>query len=710
MEHRDVRAAAGKLKRATEALERVERRSARLEKEILTAADILRERQAVAMLSGMSVDELNRDKRGIRVSALKSAGLCDLAQVYALSRGRLESIPGIGETGAYRIYTAVRAIADAAREGVRLKLDAGDKSPEFYRLISALHLYSRLERPLMEAKELLYDFGPQCDKALAESGVAQGRISWFFASREAREQAKAAADELMALAGCGLTEKIEAVCADFERIDRSDAADPMADFLAAPARYAITLEFVTGFSGESGAGPLPEELVRRVEQRKLDLRHLKATLRPYQSFGAKYILCQKRCLLGDEMGLGKTMQAIAAMCALKAEGAERFLVVCPASVLVNWCREVAKFSDLPVTEIHGGDRQDELYSWIKEGCVAVTTYETARTLALPEGFHIDMLTVDEAHYVKNPTALRSRAVLRLSAAAGHVLFMTGTPLENKVEEMCALLSMLDRDTAEAAEKLRYISEAPKFRETVAPVYLRRTREAVLTELPEKIEKEQWCRPSLSDLKHYFAHVMTKNFMGMRRVGWHVSDLSKSSKAARLSEIIEMARAEGRKLLVFSFFRDTAEKVMALAGEQAFGPINGAVPPDKRQQIVDAFTAAPPGALLMCQITAGGTGLNIQAASVVVFCEPQIKPSLETQAISRAYRMGQGRSVLVYRLLCENTVDERLVELLREKQELFDCFAEDSAAGLESLESGEMKLWIEQLISEEAARMEQIPLL
>jgi len=276
-----------------------------------------------------------------------------------------------------------------------------------------------------------------------------------------------------------------------------------------------------------------------------------------------------------------------------------------------------------------------------------------------------------------------------------------------VDEMLSLLSMLNRDTADAAAQLRYISDAPKFRECIAPVYLRRTREDVLTELPEKIEKDQLCRPTLSDLKHYFAHVMAKNFMGMRRIGWHVSDLSKSSKAARLSEIIAQARLEGRKVLVFSFFRETAEKVLQLAGENAFGPINGGVPSAKRQEIVDAFTAAPPGAVLMCQITAGGTGLNIQAASVVVFCEPQIKPSLETQALSRAYRMGQTRSVLVYRLLCENTVDERLVELLRDKQELFDCFAEDSVAGRESIESGEMKLWIDGLIAEELRRMEAI---
>lgn len=707
MDHRKVREAAARLRRALDALGKVERRGVELEKEILDACAFLKERQVKAMLAGMNVEELNRDKRGIRVAALKAAGYTDLAQLYQLSRGKLESIPGIGESSAYLIYKTLRQIADTLRASARIKLSTEDKSAEFARLIEKLYLYARLERPLMAARELSFDFAAQSEQALEECSSVTGVLGWLFSSRETKERAETAAQELLALAACGFTEKTAKVSAEFWRINALPAGDAMADFAASPARYAITLEFVSGVSGESGQrGDVPEELVQKVNRINPDLSLLSATLRPYQLFGTKYILSQGRCLLGDEMGLGKTMQAIAAMAALRAEGAERFLVVCPASVLVNWCREVAKSSALPVTEIHGGDKLDELYTWLKEGCVAVTTYETARSFALPEGFMLDMLIADEAHYVKNPGALRTRALKRLSASARRVLMMTGTPLENDVDEMCALLEMLDHDTAQKARELKYISNAPEFRSSIAPVYLRRTREDVLTELPDKIEEDQWCRPTLEDIKWYFAAIMAKNFMAMRRIGWHSADLNKASKAIRLKEILEEARMEGRKVLVFSFFRDTAEKVMRLAGERAFGPINGSVPSAKRQEIIDAFSAAPEGAVLMCQITAGGTGLNIQAASVVVFCEPQIKPSLETQAISRSYRMGQARSVLVYRLLCENTVDERIVDVLREKQELFDCFAEDSVAGHEGLEALESQQWIDQLIAEERLRLEQ----
>ena len=121
-------------------------------------------------------------------------------------------------------------------------------------------------------------------------------------------------------------------------------------------------------------------------------------------------------------------------------------------------------------------------------------------------------------------------------------------------------------------------------------------------------------------------------------------------------------------------RDLLETRFALSGE-----ITGSTPAEERQGIIDRFSDAPGSSILLCQIQAGGTGLNMQAASVVIICEPQFKPSIENQAISRAYRMGQGRNVLVYRLLCVDTVDEKIMEMLEEKQAVFDAFADVSVA-------------------------------
>ncbi|MDD6082754.1 MAG: C-terminal helicase domain-containing protein [Oscillospiraceae bacterium] len=132
------------------------------------------------------------------------------------------------------------------------------------------------------------------------------------------------------------------------------------------------------------------------------------------------------------------------------------------------------------------------------------------------------------------------------------------------------------------------------------------------------------------------------------------------------------------------------------------PVNGSVSPERRQEIIDEFDSAPSGTVLPLQITAGGTGLNIQSASVVVICEPQFKPSVENQAISRAYRMGQTRNVIVYRLLCDNSVDEHIVDILENKQNIFDAYADKSEAAEEITEIDD-KLF-SSIMNREAARM------
>ena len=200
-------------------------------------------------------------------------------------------------------------------------------------------------------------------------------------------------------------------------------------------------------------------------------------------------------------------------------------------------------------------------------------------------------------------------------------------------------------------------------------------------------------------------------MAMRRVSWNVDDVTDSTKAQRLLELCDKAKEEGRKVIVFSFFRDTLQKARAILGDRCSETISGDISPQRRQEIVDEFTAAEPGAVLMSQVQAGGTGLNIQSASVIIFCEPQIKPSIENQAISRAYRMGQVRDVLVYRLLADDTVDEKMLELLKTKQQAFDSFAEESYVGEQSLEleetTSEENNWIAKMVESEKERLSKL---
>ena len=202
-----------------------------------------------------------------------------------------------------------------------------------------------------------------------------------------------------------------------------------------------------------------------------------------------------------------------------------------------------------------------------------------------------------------------------------VLYMSGTPLVNRVDEMCFLVDCLQPKIAQKLERVKNISTAEQFRQELAPVYLRRVRADVLKELPELIEKEQWCELSKKEQEIYREAVESGNLMAIRQVSWQMPELSESSKAQRLLEICETAKAEGRKVIVFSFFRNTLQKVRQLLGERCMETISGDITPARRQEIVDAFNAAEPGAVLVSQVQAGGTGLNIQAASVIIFCEP-----------------------------------------------------------------------------------------
>ena len=361
------------------------------------------------------------------------------------------------------------------------------------------------------------------------------------------------------------------------------------------------------------------------------------------------------------------------------------MVVCPASIVTNWCREINKMSKLSVTKVHGEGRIAALRSWMRSGGVAVTTYETTSHFKNADNFKFALLVVDEAHYIKNPETRRTANVKRLSQHAERTLFMTGTALENKVDEMIELIKMLQPKIAQQVQGMTFLSTASQFREKVAQVYYRRKREDVLSELPELIESQEWCTQLPEEERIYEQAVLDKHYPDARRVSWSIDDLSKSSKASRLIEIVEEAELEGRKVIVFSFFLDTIQKVSSLFGNKCLHPIHGSVSSPRRQEIIDEFDEAPAGTVLVAQIQTGGTGLNIQTASVVVICEPQFKPSTENQAISRAYRMGQTRNVLVYRLLCENTIEERITSNLENKQTIFDAFADKSVAADKSVE-------------------------
>ncbi len=673
---------------------------------IKNAADALVADEVANILKNIPVEELNRDKGGLRIKSLRDAGYENIADIMNANVHALEAINGISADASYTIKRIAQNIADEAGKGTRIRLNADSKNPKSTALVSLLYRYMTFSKTASDADNMLRENEQQVKRALTDMDPLTGTIKWFFATTAVRGQAENAFAYLSGMLDAEYGTSARNITGFIRNTETADDGTSWNDFKERSIEYFTTLENVyPGILSDSDeVYGLPEDLAREVQEESFYTDGLLCTLRRYQEWGVKYTLHEERVLLGDEMGLGKTVQAIASMVSLKNTGATHFIVVCPASVITNWCREIVKHSTLSVTKVHGPSRENALNEWIDNGGVAVTTYETTGYFNFSDDFRFTMLVVDEAHYIKNPDAARSKNVKKICEHADRMLFMTGTALENKVDEMISLIDILKPDIARSVKSKAFMASAPQFRDLVSPVYYRRKREQVLTELPELIEKKEWCTMTPKEEEIYEETVFLRNFMAMRRVSWNADDINDSSKAKRLLEIVEDAKEDDRKVIVFSYFLDVIKVVCDLLGDVCTEPINGSVSPARRQEIIDEFDKAPAGTVLPAQIQSGGTGLNIQSASVVVLCEPQYKPSIENQAISRAYRMGQARNVLVFRLLCDDTVDERILEILDRKQAEFDAFADSSVAAAESIELDETTFG--DIIEEEIKRIKE----
>lgn len=641
-------------------------------------------------LYSIPVEELGGENRDFYVKVMRKKGFTTVADVYGWPVENICLCMGLTLTGAHTIKKAASKYAASVRKTIRVRLDADERDDKSTELVLALAKYQECRKL---ADRFNQCFSEQSDRERGISSDVQmlaglGNCMTWIVMDDAEKQKVIDAfgrvrDFMQSERGVEFSALSKALH-DLPKLSKRKAWN---DFIKNPIFYYNLLEeVVPGVLGNADEFyGLPRNLGRKVQSEELPLDGLRCTLRRYQEWGVKYILHQGKVLLGDEMGLGKTVQAIAVMVSLRNMGARRFIVVCPASVVVNWCKEIERHSSiLWAIKIHGPGRATALESWQRTGGVAVTTYETLASLKLSADFAVDLVIVDEAHYIKNPKTARSRNVRTLCERSERLLFMTGTALENKVDDMLSLVEILQPSLVPGLQKLSYMPSAPLFRQKLAPVYYRRKREDVLAELPKLVEKRQWCTMTVEERAVYEEAVLDHRLSDARRVSWNIADLERSTKVKRLREIVDEAAGDGRKVIVFSFFLDTIGRIRQLLGSRCTEPITGSVPAVRRQQIVDEFDQAESGKVLLAQIQTGGTGLNIQSASVVIICEPQLKPSTENQAISRAYRMGQTRSVFVHRLLCTGTVDERFTKLLEEKQRVFDAFADKSVAAAEDI--------------------------
>ena len=647
------------------------------------AASHAKESQVLLELAKLPVDRLkDATEETVRIETLRKYGFENIASIYNSSAIQLERIPGISLSAAQSLKALADQMYQAVAQSISYGIDLDDLTQADTELIENLQGLDYLRAATKNSTSKMKPIAQTLRNSLSQTQPLNSRFRWFFTGSEKKERALNALQQITYLVGEPTTiALVEAARYGLDALEKR-SPQPVEEFKKRSSDYYAILEEVTNVRPNTTANRhFNQELLDKIQAQELDTSTIKATLRQYQTFGGKFALTQNRVIIGDEMGLGKTLQAISAIAHRSTTGAIRFLVVCPASVITNWIREVTARSQLPIIKIHGDDHKTSLQRWVEMSGIGITSYDTLKSFEITDqqiaSLKIDTVIVDEAHYIKNISTGRTRTIARWLDRSPNAIFLTGTPLENRVDEFVALAKLLDSSIGNTLSRAALAAGPESFRRTVAPIYLRRNTDEVLKELPELIEVSDYCTWEGVDKQNYIDAVVAGNFMAMRRAAFTAPPNMQSSKLERLLELVDESFESGQKVLIFSYFRSVIDKVVNALGERAIGPITGSVSSTQRQNIVDQFQESPVPLALVGQIQAAGTGLNIQAASVVIICEPQIKPSLEVQAIARAHRMGQVRKVQVHRLILPESVDEHMLEILARKQKEFNQYARPS---------------------------------
>lgn len=427
-----------------------------------------------------------------------------------------------------------------------------------------------------------------------------------------------------------------------------------------------------------------------------------ATLYPYQLSGwrwLKFLLAEGMGgLLADEMGLGKTLQIVSALSDSGGAPLAPALIIAPGSLLENWRREIAKFAPhLKVLKHHGPRRTGRPVDLQKHD-VVVTSYDNAvGDNSLLNMISWKVIVLDEAQFIRNPEAQRTKAVKRLARQAG--LAVTGTPVENKLLDLWSIMDfVLPGHLGDAKSFGAQFSDdkdsAARLEPLVSPLMLRRRVADVAQDLPPRIDIPQILELDDTEAAAYDAERDRINaqygaaatlvaLTSLRRFCAHPALMNGStataepmsfSKFRRLDEILEEIFARGEKVIIFTSFTAMADMIARHVEQrfQAFSAVvDGRLAIDDRQPMIDRFSAVQGGAGLVLNPKAGGTGLNITAANHVIHYNPEWNPALEDQASARAYRRGQILPVTVHRLLIADTVEEVVDDRLKRKRALSD---------------------------------------
>jgi non-specific serine/threonine protein kinase len=459
---------------------------------------------------------------------------------------------------------------------------------------------------------------------------------------------------------------------------------------------------------------------------------LKTTLRPYQQVGLRWLHLLSTLGLGaclaDDMGLGKTMQVLALMLVRRRQsdgGRRTSLLVAPASLLANWSSEIARFapslrtlvahpSAMAAADLQALDEQR-----LTAVDLVVTSYGSLLRIPglVQTPWHLAVL--DEAQAVKNPGARQTRAAKQLDAHAR--IALTGTPVENRLGDLWSIFDFINpgllgsgKEFSSFTKRLAARPHNPyaPLRELVRPYILRRlkTDKAVIADLPDKTEMKAYCSLTRTQaalyqqaVKELATELDTKSrdddikrrgvvlafLMRFKQICNHPSQWlgdqawaeEDSGKLARLREIAAVVAAKQEKALVFTQFREVTAPLAAFLGSVFGRPglvLHGGTAVGKRPELVRQFQEDEAVPFFVLSLKAGGTGLNLTAASHVIHFDRWWNPAVENQATDRAFRIGQTKNVLVHKFVCRGTVEEKIDELIDSKRQLSQDLLEGGA--------------------------------
>jgi SNF2-related domain/SNF2 Helicase protein/Helicase conserved C-terminal domain len=463
-------------------------------------------------------------------------------------------------------------------------------------------------------------------------------------------------------------------------------------------------------------------------------------LRPYQQRGLGWLAFLQRIGLGgclaDDMGLGKTAQLLALLAHERQGGAKVWptLVVCPLSVVRNWETESARFTPgLKVLVLHGPGRPkgEELAVAVKGHDLVVTTYATAtRDVAALAAIRWDRLVADEAQNVKNPGTTAARALRRIPAR--QKVALTGTPVENRLSELWAVCDLVNpgllgnatkfrQHFAVPIERNRDVEKTDELRAMVQPFMLRRSKadRSLVPDLPPKLEQVAYATLTkeqatlyqsvvdvlLSTLDHLdgidrrgaILAAITRLKQICNHPAHYLADGSvlagRSGKLARFDELVGDLLDADEKMLVFTQYREMGLILARHLREHLRLDVpflHGGVSKTKRDNMVDQFQEGAGGPILLVSLKAGGSGLNLTAASQVVHYDRWWNPAVENQASDRAWRIGQTRTVLVHKMVCQGTVEERIDALIEGKKDLADRVVGSGEGWITELTTSEIR--------------------